>query len=616
MQVEENDDDDDDPVVRELDVFLSHGLASSTYLLQFPLQNKHTADAAELLRSTTECRMKPHRNLLELDLALDTECSNYDPDSRLCAPTRTIKSHAVPAKANYTVGALRGNELHLTPLHAAVQMRPSFQLVDELDEKDKEANGQPKEDPRASAAAKKAEAASSGAPDVYKVTIKRAETERTIERRQRSHAYLAREEQKEPWVDVELNNLGTESSAREKEKLFVADTSATALPSPLPKQDYLDLLSPPLSGADDQAVAAAAAQADSIVQQHQNADSYSTPAAGLQELSMHSLRSMDLEQQASALLRHSGVLRFDRLVTVMQTTADQEEALIRALEREATLVQGCWVVKSSLVCNNVQEQLKLLPYREKLCLSLVQDQFVNQTRFCEATGLNHLAVAKLFTSLTTKEFGRGCRLKVEADSDFCAKYPELVERQRKAWLERADEINANFAGSVDVSDVGMDTDGSEERLADSDADSDAASGRHERTVRSLLERHGVATRRLIAKQLKLDGALPKTIDVLINTLCVKLSDGEDEGGSSWCIRLQGSESVDKYRSVVVGLFQDSEKIRKADMNAAARAELGEEIPSPMYTKICKELATSHGQVWTRKTPVDVEEELLDETDAL
>ena len=234
MQVEENDDDDDDPVVRELDVFLSHSLASSTYLLQFPLQNKHTADAAELLRSTTECRMKPHRNLLELDLALDTECSNYDPDSRLCAPTRTIKSHAVPAKANYTVGALRGNELHLTPLHAAVQMRPSFQLVDELDEKDKEANGQPKEDPRASAAAKKAEAASSGAPDVYKVTIKRAETERTIERRQRSHAYLAREEQKEPWVGVELNNLGTESSAREKEKLFVADTSATALPSPLP----------------------------------------------------------------------------------------------------------------------------------------------------------------------------------------------------------------------------------------------------------------------------------------------------------------------------------------------------------------------------------------------
>ena len=170
--------EDADPVVRELDVFLSHSLANALYLLQFPLQNKHSANASEMLHTATECRMKPHRNLLEVDLALDTECSNFDPDSRLSAPTRTMKSSMVPAKANYTVGALRGNELHLTPLHAALQMRPSFQLVDELDAKDKEASGQAKEDPRARAAAKKAESGS-GAPDVYKVTIKRVETERT-----------------------------------------------------------------------------------------------------------------------------------------------------------------------------------------------------------------------------------------------------------------------------------------------------------------------------------------------------------------------------------------------------------------------------------------------------
>jgi DNA-directed RNA polymerase-3 subunit RPC5 len=376
--------------------------------------------------------MKPHRNLLEVDLGLDTECSNFDPDSRLSAPTRTLKSHAVPAKANYAVGALRGNELHLTPLHAALQMRPSFKLVDELDEKDREANGQAKEDPRARAAARKAEA-SSGAPDVYKVTIKRAETERTIERRQRSHAFLEREQQKEPWVDVELNCIDTEGAAQERDKLFAVNSDTPTLPLPLPTQDYLDLLSPPVSAPE----AGSAADADSS-----KSDALQAVGPG-RDLSMHSLRQMNLAEQTSALLRHTGVLRFDRLVTVLQTEPDQEEALIEALEREATLVQGCWVVKSSLVCS----QDKDLAYREKLCLALVQDEFVSHTKFCEATDLNQFAAMKLFDSLTVKEPGRGCRLKVASDSSFCANYPEIVESHRVAWLARADEINGRFGST-------------------------------------------------------------------------------------------------------------------------------------------------------------------------
>lgn len=589
MQAAGEEGDGDDPVVRELDVFLSHGLANALYLLQFPLQNKHSADPSEMLRATSACRMKPHRNLLEVDLALDTECSNYDPDSRLSAPTRTIKSHTVPAKANYTVGALKGDELHLTPLHAALQMRPSFQLVDELDAKDKEASGQAKEDPRARAAAKKAEA-SSGAPDVYKVTIKRAETERTIERRQRSHAYLEREQKKEPWVDVELHGIASDSAALARDKLFADNTGGPALPTPLPKQDYLDLLSPPVSAPEEQAAASGdpASSAD---------NAWQAVVPGQQFLSMHLLRQMNLAQQASAVLRHSGVVRFDRLVTVLQIGPEHEDELIEILEGESTLIQGCWVVKSSIACSTDRDQA----YRDKLCLALVQDEVVSYSKFCEATGIVPSAASTLFESLTVKESARGRRLKVAADINFCAEHPKIVERHRAAWLARADEINGRFGSTV--MDVGASA-GVQEGGGDGVGDT---SGRHARTVRALLERHGVATRRLIAQQLEQDGASPQLIDGVIERLCVQLTDGESDAAAGYCLRSYDSDAVDRYRNVVVGLLQEHEKVRKTDINAAARAQLGEELPSQLYSKICKELATSQGQVWIRKTPVATNE---------
>ena len=134
-----------------------------------------------------------------------------------------------------------------------------------------------------------------------------------------------------------------------------------------------------------------------------------------------------------------------------------------------------------------------------------------------------------------------------------------------------------------------------------------ASGRYERTVRALLERHGVATRRLIAQQLKLDGASPKLVDRMIERLCIQLSDGESVAAAAYCLRSKNSDSVDKFRDVVVGLLQQRETLRKSDINEAARAQLGEELPSQLYAKICKELATSHGQLWTRKMPVDTNE---------
>jgi len=109
--------------------------------------------------------------------------------------------------------------------------------------------------------------------------------------------------------------------------------------------------------------------------------------------------------------------------------------------------------------------------------------------------------------------------------------------------------------------------------------------------------------RLLEHHLQEDGATPDDTQRCIISLCVQLA-GDEDGG--YCLATQGSEGVDKYRRVVLGLFAERDKLRKSDINSAARTELGEEVPTALYTKICKELATSSGQVWTRKVPVDLE----------
>lgn len=119
--------------VQELDVFLNHALAGSSYLLQLPLQNaqaptglgKATVRAISLrLRAAApqlrlpnarargqECRIKPARVRMEFDIALDTASQNYDGESELRSETRTLKSTLVPSRANYAVGAIRGSKL-------------------------------------------------------------------------------------------------------------------------------------------------------------------------------------------------------------------------------------------------------------------------------------------------------------------------------------------------------------------------------------------------------------------------------------------------------------------------------------------------------------------------
>ncbi|KAF9344418.1 hypothetical protein BGX26_004391 [Mortierella sp. AD094] len=72
-----------------------------------------------------------------LRTALDGEPD--DDETRELLDKQTLVSSLIPNATNYLAGVLRNDEMHLTPFHGAVQLRPSFKYLDKIDEKHKQA---------------------------------------------------------------------------------------------------------------------------------------------------------------------------------------------------------------------------------------------------------------------------------------------------------------------------------------------------------------------------------------------------------------------------------------------------------------------------------------------
>lgn len=123
-------DDDGDRVVREIDVFFTPQIDPSTqlYVLQYPL--RPCWRPYEMDERCEEVRIKPLTAEVEVDLSIDVDSKNYDSnaDHRVGMTKQTLSSSMKPTLATgYAVGVLIGNKLHINPIRAAVQLRPSME---------------------------------------------------------------------------------------------------------------------------------------------------------------------------------------------------------------------------------------------------------------------------------------------------------------------------------------------------------------------------------------------------------------------------------------------------------------------------------------------------------
>ena len=195
---------------------------------------------------------QPKQGRVELDLPLDTQSATYDCQ----APTQLrIKSLSVQGKpvtlkaaehGSLAVATFAGGALHLAPLSAVVQLRPSLAHLDAADEAKREAE-------RASAGGKKGAEEEVGEEEgadqltPLQVQVRRRETERQAEQRLASHAYLRAQQEEEPWAKLQPHGPDSPASQAALSRLR-ATPSGRAGESVAPAS-FLDALLPPRTRA-------------------------------------------------------------------------------------------------------------------------------------------------------------------------------------------------------------------------------------------------------------------------------------------------------------------------------------------------------------------------------
>ncbi|KAL5711767.1 hypothetical protein ACHQM5_014009 [Ranunculus cassubicifolius] len=113
-----------DEIVRTIDVYFTPPPIDSNgqlYVLQYPLRPSWRP--YELDETCKEVRIQPQSGKVQVELSLDTS-TNYDEDiaDTLRIEKQVLSSWRPPLTTSYAVGVLRGNELHLNPVHAVVQL--------------------------------------------------------------------------------------------------------------------------------------------------------------------------------------------------------------------------------------------------------------------------------------------------------------------------------------------------------------------------------------------------------------------------------------------------------------------------------------------------------------
>ncbi|XP_014724827.1 PREDICTED: DNA-directed RNA polymerase III subunit RPC5 isoform X2 [Sturnus vulgaris] len=395
--------EEDDPIIQEIDVFLARSLLEKLYLFQVELEM-----AIDTL-NPNYCRSKGEQIALNVDGTCTDETSTYS--SKLMDKQTFCSSQAASNVSRYAAAIYKKGELHLTPLHGILQLRPSFTYLDKADAKHRER-----------------EAANEGGDssqdeaedDVKQITVRfsRPETEQARQRRVQSYEFLQKRQAEEHWVHLHYYGLKDSRSEHERQYLFsqghglAENTELIKSPS-----EYLMMLMPP-----------------SVEEENDK------PMAPSNVLSMAQLRTLPLADQIKILMKNVKVMPFANLLSLLGSGTDPT-AVLRCVQQVALLVQGNWVVKSDVLYpkdtssphSGVPAEV-LCRGRDFVMWKFTQDRWVVRKEVAAVTKLCPEDVKDFLEHMSVARINKGWEFMLPYDEDFVKKHPDIVQRQQMLWM--------------------------------------------------------------------------------------------------------------------------------------------------------------------------------------
>ncbi|NXQ27224.1 RPC5 polymerase, partial [Alaudala cheleensis] len=420
--------EEDDPIIQEIDVFLARSLLEKLYLFQYPIRPASmTYDDVTHLSA----KIKPKQQKVELEMAIDTLNPNYcrskgeqialnvdgtctdetsTYSSKLMDKQTFCSSQAASNVSRYAAAVYKKGELHLTPLHGILQLRPSFTYLDKADAKHRER-----------------EAANEGGDssqdeaedDVKQITVRfsRPETEQARQRRVQSYEFLQKRQAEEHWVHLHYYGLKDSRSEHERQYLFsqghglAENTELIKSPS-----EYLMMLMPP-----------------SVEEEKRS-----------REMFPHHMSSIQGSESRTSVseVEHLSVkvMPFANLLSLLGSGTDAT-AVLRCVQQVALLVQGNWVVKSDVLYpkdtssphSGVPAEV-LCRGRDFVMWKFTQDRWVVRKEVAAVTKLCPEDVKDFLEHMSVARINKGWEFMLPYDEDFVKKHPDIVQRQQMLWM--------------------------------------------------------------------------------------------------------------------------------------------------------------------------------------
>ncbi|XP_002988629.2 DNA-directed RNA polymerase III subunit RPC5 [Selaginella moellendorffii] len=598
--------EDGDTVVREIEVHITPTADPDTkfYLLQYPLRPYWRP--YELEQRCEAVRVKHQHQKLEVDLQVDRFGDNYDDaaDDHLRIAKQTLTSTQGNLSTNYAIGILQGNKLHLNPLHAIVQLRPSLSYLNEADEQKKKNITRVESDDEMPDAEEGAATEKKPEPVAFKVEIKKQETERQQQSRLMSYAHLKQLEEAEAWITLEPHGL--DSPVTKEIKMKMKSSANNLIRFDMSRNEYMKKLVP------GRAPSAAASQA--------------VPGLGKEPLSKSYLDTLPLDKRLHAVLSQGRVhvLQFERLMKLAPAGCTEEEVL-DVLQKTAYLVQGCWVATS-----NMRYTGGRCAIRDYILLQFVKNRVVSRETL-EQLRVSKEILREILVPLAVQNIKTGGWEFIEStDKTFIKRHNSIAKDQLQRWTageklisDRALAVQQMGSGKAMGAKPGSGlaaSTGIPPRPSTSSSMAPETLAALPDALTQIFLKHHVCTLQFICHCLR-ESAITKSqadnvkveekasavaaakgasapvaeLTAIVDTIATNIN------GVYFLTQL-GDPTQDPFREVVIALLkQKSAGLQRSEIMEAFKLALRKMPSNQLYQKIMKELCYTRGATWVLKT---------------